>query len=86
MPDSPERLVFVEPAFVPDIFAHRLAYTEEVADNLFRFVFAVDQRDNFTGGVEHVICCKLVVPRAFAEANQKAASAAMGRKWVSYRV
>lgn len=71
---------FIEPAYVPDIFAHHLAFTEKVGPDLFRFVFAVEQKCLFTGEMEHVICCKLVVPQAFAMSNARSAAHGIGMK------
>lgn len=74
MPDLP----VIEPFYVPDVFAHRLHATEEVGSDLFRFVFTVEQTSSIDGSVEHVVCCKLVVPKSFAIANSKAAVEGMG--------
>lgn len=74
----------IEPFFVPDIFAHRLARTEMVGQDLFRFVFTVEQTCSTSGDVEHVVVCKLVVPKDNAMANQRAASRRMGMKATDY--
>lgn len=86
MPDSPERLQFVEPVFVPDVFIDQFAFSQLIAPELYRFVFAVRQRCLFTDTLENVISAKLVMHQDFAVAMQKCISLSMGRKWVSYRV
>lgn len=77
---EPPKGGFIEPCYVPDIFAHRLAFTEEVGPDLFRFVFAVEQKCLFTGNLEHVICCKLIVPRDMAIGNSRVAAKGIGMK------
>lgn len=76
---------FIEPFPVMDIFAHRLAYTEVVGRDLFRFIFTVEQICPMDGSTEHVVCCKLVVPKRMALKNQRHAARGMGAKgFVTY--
>lgn len=54
---------FIEPAIVPDIVVSRIAYSQEIAPQMWRIAFYADQVCSLTGQHENVIVCKLVVHR-----------------------
>lgn len=57
------KLQFIEPVYVPDVVVSGIAYTEEIAPDLYRISYFNSQVCCLDRSVEHVIVAKFVMHR-----------------------